>query len=368
MDLQNKNKRCTKSLLFCVFLCAAIASSCVCMFILITDTHHFTFLGSDLLATITSAFDNKIKALQSPTNNGLTVSDNIPYADESPDVTFNSFDTTIVEGAKMFNSSKESQKCDQDADKMSPKSFRNPSLHKNFNSSSLSSSNLGTTKKSNSVMLKNLHKTSSYDADHKEKDVDENENSDTKSRCAGEKNSDELNELCKINFNSFIMNKELKCSASDSKLKRSESLNKSDNRDSEQEHGKLKRSVSLNRAGDRLKRSDSLTKYEKTESNINLRRELADDTNRRLKKVSTKLKRKNGMPERSIKRRHTVGGTKDFDRVHWLDNRLRYEAEESANEDSEKIAMRSSSPDLSYGEKIINNVSEESKLPLESHI
>lgn len=32
---------------------------------------------------------------------------------------------------------------------------------------------------------------------------------------------------------------------------------------------------------------------------------------------STKLKRKNGMPERGIKRRHTVGGTKDFDKDGW---------------------------------------------------
>lgn len=241
---------------------------------------------------------------------------------------------------------------------MSPKSFRNPSLHKNLN---LQISNGNNT----DINFKLLKKNNSCEDDHqKEKDVDE-----PKPKAEVQKNAeDELNELCKINFSNFIINKELKGSASDSKLKRSESLNKSDNRDSETEHGKLKRSVSLNRAADRLKRSDSLTKYEKTESNINLRRELADDTNRRFKKISnTKLKRKNGMPERSIKRRHTVGGTKDFDRVHWLDNRLRDEAEETACEEKEKLALRSSSPDLSSGEKIIKDDAEETK-PLESHI
>ncbi|XP_028175842.1 rho GTPase-activating protein 23-like [Ostrinia furnacalis] len=47
---------------------------------------------------------------------------------------------------------------------------------------------------------------------------------------------------------------------------------------------------------------------------------------------STKLKRKNGMPERGIKRRHTVGGTKDFDKDGW-----------SARH------TRTSSPDLTAG-------------------
>lgn len=285
-------------------------------------------------------FDNKIKALQSPIS-CLTVADNIPYADESPDVQV--YEMPSYEGAKPL---RELQKCNE-TDKSSPKSFRDPSLHK-----SNSTSNFNT--KLTSVAEKTEIKKDYDTVDHKEKDVDEaSENNKKDLRL-----TDELNELCKINnFTTFLNNKELKCSASDSKLKRSESLNKSDNRENEPEHGKLKRSVSLNRAADRLRRSDSLTKYEKTESNINLRRELTDGTNRRLKKVSTKLKRKNGMPERSIKRRHTVGGTKDFDKLHWLDNKLRYEAEEAYRE-KEKTALRSSSPDLTCGDK----------LPLESHI
>lgn len=280
-------------------------------------------------------FDNKIKALQSPIS-CLTVSDNIPYADESPDVQV--YDTVPFEGVN--KPLRESQKENELRD--SPKSFRDPSLHK---SSSTSNFNV----KLQSVTEK-TDKKKSYDT--VEKDIDEaNDNKDKRP-------SDELNnELCKMNnFSSFLNNEELKCSASDSKLKRSESLNKPDNRENEQEHGKLKRSVSLNRAADRLRRSDSLTKYEKTESNINLRRELADGSNRKFnKKVATKLKRKNGMPERSIKRRHTVGGTKDFDKVNWFDNKLRYEAEEAYRE-KEKMALRSSSPDLTCDK------------PLESHI
>lgn len=290
---------------------------------------------------MTSMFDNKIKALQSPIS-CLTVSDNIPYADESPDVQV--YEMPPYETIKPL---RESQKCNE-IEKSSPKSFRDPSLHK---SNSTSNFNMKLTSVTEKVEMKKKN----YDTiDHKEKDVDETSEHKEKR----ENNiTDELNELSKVNFSTFLSNKELKCSASDSKLKRSESLNKPDNRENEPEHGKLKRSVSLNRAADRLRRSDSLTKYEKTESNINLRRELADGTNRRFKKVSTKLKRKNGMPERSIKRRHTVGGTKDFDKLHWLDNKLRYEAEE-ADREKEKIILRSSSPDLTCGDK----------LPLESHI
>lgn len=100
------------------------------------------------------------------------------------------------------------------------------------------------------------------------------------------------------------------------KLKRSESLNRSPERRSE---ARVLRSESLNcrTDRDRLQRSDSLTKgerltkLEKGEWNVVRRREGAPTAR------STKLKRKNGMPERGIKRRHTVGGTKDFDKDGW---------------------------------------------------
>ncbi|XP_048504870.1 uncharacterized protein LOC105687120 isoform X4 [Athalia rosae] len=136
-----------------------------------------------------------------------------------------------------------------------------------------------------------------------------------------------------------------------SKLKRSESLNKHSDRLASPTNSKLKRSESLNKHSDRsespnskLKRSESLTKTEKTECNINKRRQSIR------KEGGTKLKRKNGMPERSIKRRHTVGGTKDFDKVHWLDNKLQTEAEKVVKNGSskpKKSQLRTSSPDLS---------------------
>lgn len=135
------------------------------------------------------------------------------------------------------------------------------------------------------------------------------------------------------------------------KLKRSESLNKHSDRLASPTNSKLKRSESLNKHSDRsespnskLKRSESLTKTEKTECNISKRRQSGR------KEGATKLKRKNGMPERSIKRRHTVGGTKDFDKVHWLDNKLQTEAEKVVKNDiskPKKSQFRTSSPDLS---------------------
>lgn len=70
------------------------------------------------------------------------------------------------------------------------------------------------------------------------------------------------------------------------------------------------------------RRSDSLSKTEKTEANTKTK-----DGERQWRRREAgvkrggddeaKLKRKNGMPDRSIKRRHTVGGTKDFDKIEW---------------------------------------------------
>ncbi|KYN07745.1 Rho GTPase-activating protein 21, partial [Cyphomyrmex costatus] len=136
------------------------------------------------------------------------------------------------------------------------------------------------------------------------------------------------------------------CENTTSRLKRSESLNKH----STERLSPLKRSESLNKHSDRsespgskLKRSESLTKTEKTECNISKRRQSVR------KESATKLKRKNGMSERSIKRRHTVGSTKDFDKVHWLDNKLQSEAERVIRSDyrPKKSQLRTSSPDLS---------------------
>lgn len=82
------------------------------------------------------------------------------------------------------------------------------------------------------------------------------------------------------------------------------------------ERGQARRSESLTRVlrseslNCRPQRAESLGKAEKGEWNAVRRREAGAWR-------STKLKRKNGMPERGIKRRHTVGGTKDFDKDGW---------------------------------------------------
>ncbi|KAG8230303.1 hypothetical protein J437_LFUL008495 [Ladona fulva] len=71
------------------------------------------------------------------------------------------------------------------------------------------------------------------------------------------------------------------------------------------------------------RRTDSLSKTEKTEANTKTKdgerqwRRREAGTKRGGGDDEAKLKRKNGMPDRSIKRRHTVGGTKDFDKIEW---------------------------------------------------
>ncbi|XP_033607133.1 uncharacterized protein LOC111863876 isoform X5 [Cryptotermes secundus] len=161
------------------------------------------------------------------------------------------------------------------------------------------------------------------------------------------------------------------------KLKRSESLSKAEKTEA-LSNTRLRRSESLTKAersespsNSKLKRSDSLTKTEKTESNISKRRQQemlisgscirsssrGNKEKENIATLLTKLKRKNVMAECSIKRRHTVGGTKDFDKLHWLDNRLQHEQlaeNEAANavamatmNNKERRCLRTSSPDLS---------------------
>ncbi|CAH2086778.1 unnamed protein product [Euphydryas editha] len=123
--------------------------------------------------------------------------------------------------------------------------------------------------------------------------------------------------------------------------KRSESLNRD----------RVLRSESLNYRAERPQRSESLSKgerpskLEKGEWNVVRRREAGAWR-------STKLKRKNGMPERGIKRRHTVGGTKDFDKDGWAARHT-----------------RTSSPDLSAGAwRAWAPLVPPPRPPLESHV
>lgn len=258
---------------------------------------------------MTKLFDEKKKTLNSST---LTEED-LPFVDESPEKSREH----VVHYAK-------------ESIPNSPKLYRNPSLHKN----QFSVSKLSSTSALNDVKIKEIKES------EREKDEDstmiQDENVPDNERHIS--NQDKI-ALSANKINLLTLN----LSPSNSKLKRSESLNKPDRTSSPLN---IKRSESLNKTTDKLKRSDSLTKTEKTESNINKRRELTNSSRRTNNKEFTKLKRKNGMPERSIKRRHTVGGTKDPDKVNLLDNRNKEEVQ-TVNENQKEKTLRTSSPDLS---------------------
>ena len=73
-----------------------------------------------------------------------------------------------------------------------------------------------------------------------------------------------------------------------------------------------KRSVELKSLDIKIKRSDSLTKDEKTECNTKAReREQRGVHNGRSKRFFQR-------GESGLKRRHTVGGTRDFDKVSFI--------------------------------------------------
>lgn len=182
------------------------------------------------------------------------------------------------------------------------------------------------------------------------------------------------------------------------RLRRSESLKQKENRPEYGNHVKLRRCESLNKHerytpkytkfevmmltknGDASKhrRSDLLTKTEKTESNMNKRKQGLSRRCSSLRDREARQKRKNGVAaDRSIKRRHTVGGTKDFDKITWLDNKEKEELENSCKE------RRTSSPDLSWARVVgglkemgirprsmadPNYLSKLLNVPLESHV
>ncbi|XP_008198093.1 rho GTPase-activating protein 21 isoform X3 [Tribolium castaneum] len=248
---------------------------------------------ADLVTTLTNLYDKKLMEKKNSRENLLSGED-FPYADESPEKTHRIIAHSLSDKENVPNLGD----C-----------YRNPSLHKN--------------QFSNKANF--LH----WDD----------------SKLKESKNDTEKDEDSTMTSEKHISNKHMnnrKNSVPNSKLRRSESLNKPE-RTVSPLNNKLKRSESLNKTGDKLKRSDSLTKTEKTESNLNKRRELA--TSVRRSKDVTKLKRKNGMPDRSIKRRHTVGGTKDPDKVTWLDNK--YQEEVTSNKENKEKNLRTSSPDLS---------------------
>lgn len=237
---------------------------------------------------MTKLYDEKLK--NENANNCILTGEDLPYVDESPEKT--------------------SQKIVNNENLPPSELYRNPSLHK----SQYSSSKLPLIKK--------------YEDAKPKKEI-------KKALSEKEKDEDSSIENVPDNERHLPFPEKITLAASN-KLKRSESLNKPD-RTVSPSNVRIKRSESLNKTGDKLKRSDSLTKTEKTENNISRRREMAS---------KHRSKRKNGMPDRSIKRRHTVGGTKDPDKVNWLDNKYQEEIT-TVKENNKEKALRTSSPDLS---------------------
>lgn len=252
---------------------------------------------SDLTTAITKIFNQKLKETNTLSGEHL----NLPFADESPE----------KQPRDIFlpNSNKENIPDEGDL-------YKNPSLHK-----------------TQFALQSKFYQFD--DAKLKESKIDKEKDEDT---MTSEHVPDNERHLAATKLP--LLSNKLNIETNSTKLKRSESLNKPERTVSPL---KLKRSESLNKPSSeqqiRLKRSDSLTKTEKTENNLNKRREL-----NRTKELM-KNKRKNGMPDRSIKRRHTVGGTKDPDKVTWYDNK--YQEEFTSTKESQEKNLRTSSPDLS---------------------
>lgn len=263
---------------------------------------------------MTKIFDEKKKTL----NSSVLTEEDLPFADESPE-------KPIIEQTSSYRNNKLMTD--------SPKFYRDPSLHKSQYNNTITKFNNA------QYLIKNENKKK--EIKDNEKDVDstmtQDENLPDNERHIPNQEKLTLN-ANKINILTVSLSPS---NNTNTKLKRSESLNK------ERTNTQLKRSDSLTKTNDKLKRSDSLTKTEKTECNINKRRELTN-LSRRTNKDLTKLKRKNGMPERSIKRRHTVGGTKDPDKINLIDNRNQQNEINTVREKQQiEKNLRTSSPDLS---------------------
>lgn len=146
------------------------------------------------------------------------------------------------------------------------------------------------------------------------------------------------------------------------KLRRSGSLNKYEPSTKVSKFESLM--LTKNADAIKLRRGDSLTKSEKTETNLKRRQHAHAESNRKIRGGGNggvccgagadkegKLKRRNGVNKcRNIKRRHTVGGTKDFDKVSWLHScqQRGVAGTDAGQTDKEnRRERRTSSPDLS---------------------
>ncbi|EEB12293.1 conserved hypothetical protein [Pediculus humanus corporis] len=278
--------------------------------------------GNDLVLSLTKTFDKTLKSV-------LNMSDDSSLEEEKKSMTEKAEYENVIEN-------KESKLCGQNIN-------NNNNNNNNNNEKKMGSENDEWVKDEEESKKSCVKSSENVKTLIKEKNVKKTPEivAETVLRAKNTENASNLKR-------SESLNKPEKPDSGCTKLKRSESLNKNEK---ENDFIKLKHSDSLKND---LKRSDSLTKYEKTETNMNKRKQQESGLKRSSSKekenvLFVKLKRKNGMPDRSIKRRHTVGGTKDFDKLPWLDNRL--QCEESENEKSlkskEKRSLRTSSPDLS---------------------
>lgn len=246
------------------------------------------------MSSLTSTFDQKLRTL----NNSSPLDDgSIPYADECQDET--------EEGKSSASSPSEGASSERD-ERVSPAAraheLKAAWLARDHRHSSSSSAD-------------EPERAAAWPRRH----ADEHDDSE-KENCGGPRRRDDAEDapaaeppcLRDNKRNSAALEPAPPAARPDddgAKLKRSESLSRDGDR------GRVLRSESLNCRAERPQRADSLGKGdrrpERPERDWPVRRRDAGAWR------STKLKRKNGMPERGIKRRHTVGGTKDFDKDGW---------------------------------------------------
>ncbi|XP_050545688.1 rho GTPase-activating protein 21 isoform X4 [Daktulosphaira vitifoliae] len=303
---------------------------------------HASDEGGDLLVSLTSAFDKKLKSLSVPNDTVSSVA--------TPE--------SVDNNQTQHISSKSDEEKTIDA-----QPYRDPSLHR-------------------SLERHSQHITEKHEIENLKDSTSET----VKDSSPQHEIPNHFECLQDFNANSNV------------RLRRSESLKQKENRPEYGNHVKLRRCESLNKHerytqkytkfevmmltknGDASKhrRSDLLTKTEKTESNMNKRKQGLSRRCSSLRDKEARQKRKNGVTaDRSIKRRHTVGGTKDFDKITWLDNKEKEELENSCKE------RRTSSPDLSWARVVgglkemgirprsmadPNYLSKLLNVPLESHV
>lgn len=214
--------------------------------------------------------------------------------------------------------------------------------------------------KENQSVLSNVKETKSVLSQVKENKCVQSNHTKEKSDKTLRQTLSEMNTSeCKLNRSSSLRKHE----DNDRKLKRTGSLNVRPSRSDSKIESRISKFEALVQNFENknaiLKRSDSLSKSEKTD--LNKRRQDVKSKWMR-EKENVKLKRKSVSNARSIKRRHTVGGTKDFDKVNWL------QREREATEESKK-ERRTSSPDLSYSrlQSILSDVLMRPQSLLDTH-